>query len=99
LALSVPSGTTAVASSIGADALAQASTPEAVRGRVLGSLQAFIWLMSLLGAVVGGLAGQLVGVLPAVDLASLVVALSGATTLLLLPARTADRPGIPHRRD
>src|SRR5262249_8742280 len=50
LVLSAISGATAVASSVGTDTLAQQRVPEAYRGRVFGTLQATIWLLSLIGA-------------------------------------------------
>ena len=81
VALSALGGITSVASSVGVETLAQERTPEHLRGRVFGSLQATIWLMSLLGAVVGGVIGELVGLLPALDLASALVALSGVVAL------------------
>jgi len=79
--LSALGGVAAVASSVGVETLAQERTPERLRGRVFGSLQATIWLMSLLGAVVGGVVGELVGVLPALDLAAVLVGLSGVVVL------------------
>ncbi len=84
VALSALSGVTAVASSVGVETLAQERTPDHLRGRVFGSLQATIWLMSLLGAVVGGVVGEVVGLLPALDLASVLVGLSGVVVLVLL---------------
>jgi MFS family permease len=83
VALSALGGVTAVASSVGVETLAQERTPEDVRGRVFGSLQATIWLMSLLGAVVGGVVGEALGVLPALDLASVLVGVSGVVALVL----------------
>ena len=70
LALSAIGGATAVASSVGVETLAQERTPEHVRGRVFGSLQAFIWLASLLGAVVGGVLGEVTSVLVAINVAA-----------------------------
>ncbi len=83
VALSALAGIPAVASSVGVETLAQERTPERLRGRVFGSLQATVWLMSLLGAVVGGVVGELVGLLPALDLASVLVGLSGVVVLTL----------------
>jgi MFS family permease len=85
--LSAVSGVTAVASSVGVETLAQERTPEHLRGRVFGSLQATVWLASLLGAVVGGVVGDVVGLLPALDLASALVGLSGVVVLVLVPRR------------
>ena len=91
VALSAVSGVTAVASSVGVETLAQERTPEHVRGRVFGSLQASIWLASLLGAVVGGVVGEVVGLVPALDLASVLVALSGVVALVTTRPRITRR--------
>ncbi len=90
--LSALGGITAVASSVGVETLAQERTPEHVRGRVFGSLQATVWLMSLLGAVVGGVVGQVVGLLPALDLASALVGLSGVVVLCMRGCRAGPVP-------
>ena len=88
LALSAIGGVTAVASSAGVETLAQERTPEHVRGRVFGSLQAFIWLASLLGAVVGGVLGELTSVLVAINVAGVLVTVAGVVVLLAIPAAT-----------
>jgi MFS family permease len=94
IALSAIGGVTAVASSVGVETLAQERTPEHVRGRVFGSLQASIWLCSLLGAVVGGVLGELLSVLVAVNVASVLVALSGVVVLVALPRRARTTPDV-----
>jgi MFS family permease len=91
LALSAIGGATAVASSVGVETLAQERTPEHVRGRVFGSLQAFIWLASLLGAVVGGVLGELTSVLVAINVAAGLVTVAGVVVLLAIPA-ARERP-------
>jgi MFS family permease len=91
LALSAIGGVTAVASSVGVETLAQERTPEHVRGRVFGSLQAFIWLASLLGAVVGGVLGELTSVLVAINVAGVLVTVAGVVVLLAIPA-ARERP-------
>ena len=50
-----------------------------------------IWLCSLLGAAVGGLAAQRFGVVPTLDLASSLVLLAGVVVLVAVPSRTPDR--------
>ena len=100
LALSAIGGATAVASSVGVETLAQERTPEHVRGRVFGSLQAFIWLASLLGAVVGGVLGELTSVLVAINVAAALVTVAGVVVLLAIPAareRPAPRGRTPAR--
>jgi MFS family permease len=97
VALSLVSGLAAVASSVGVETLAQQRVPEAYRGRVFGSLQAWIWLLSLLGAVVGGLGAELVGVLPMLDLASLLTAVAGLVVLRGLPFRPWQQTVEPRR--
>jgi hypothetical protein len=96
VALSAVSGMTAVASSVGIDTLAQQRVPEPYRGRVFGTLQATIWLLSLLGAVVGGVGAERLGVLPMLDVAAGLVGVSGVVVLVLLPRdRPADASGEP----
>ena len=95
IVLSAVGGVTAVASSVGVETLAQERTPEQVRGRVFGSLQASIWLSSLLGAVLGGVLGEALSVLAAVDVASVLVMLSGVVVLVALPrARPRSGPDV-----
>jgi MFS family permease len=92
LALSAVGGATAVASSVGVETLAQERTPEHVRGRVFGSLQAFIWLASLLGAVVGGVLGVMTSVLVAINVAGVLVTVAGVVVLLTIPAEVRESP-------
>jgi len=100
LALSAIGGVTAVASSVGVETLAQERTPEHVRGRVFGSLQAFIWLASLLGAVVGGVLGEVTSVLVAINVAGVLVTVAVVVVLVAIPAareRPAPRGRMPAR--
>jgi MFS family permease len=85
--LTAVGGVTAVASSVGVETLAQERTPEHVRGRVFGSLQAFIWLASLLGAAIGGALGELSSVLIAINVAAVLVTVAGVVVLLAIPRR------------
>jgi MFS family permease len=82
LVLSGLSGVLSVASSVGAETLAQQRVPERLRGRVFGSLQSTTWLLSLLGAAAGGAIGALAGVIPALDVASILVGVSGLVVLI-----------------
>jgi predicted MFS family arabinose efflux permease len=87
--LSAIGGMTAVASSVGVETLAQQRVPESMRGRVFGSLQSTIWLLSLLGATVGGILGEAIGIVPALDVAALLTAVAGIVVLVAIP-RTAE---------
>jgi MFS family permease len=82
LVLSGLSGVLSVASSVGTETLAQQRVPERLRGRVFGSLQSTTWLLSLLGAAAGGAIGSLAGVIPALDVASSLVGVSGLVVLM-----------------
>jgi predicted MFS family arabinose efflux permease len=92
VALSAIAGAIAVASSVGVETLAQQRVPEPYRGRVFGTLQATIWLASLVGAVVGGVGAEWVGVVAMLNVAAVLVGLAGLVVLLALPARTAESP-------
>ena len=81
---------TAVASSVGTDTLAQERVPEAYRGRVFGTLQATIWLLSLLGAAAAGAGAERFGLLAMLDVAAVLVAVSGLVVILALPAGRAE---------
>lgn len=89
IVLSAVSGVASVASSVGVEALAQQQVPPAYRGRVFGTLQAFVWLLSLLGAALGGLGAAWFGLVPALDLAATLVLVSGVVVLLALPRESA----------
>ena len=97
IALSAIGGVTAVASAVGVETLAQERTPEHVRGRVFGSLQAWIWLASLLGAVIGGVLGEAVSVPAALNVAAALVTLSGVVVLVALKEPSAPRGRRPAR--
>jgi MFS family permease len=86
IALATVGGVLSVASAVGTETLAQERTPDHLRGRVFGSLQATIWLLSLLGAVVGGVLGETIGIVPALDVAAALTGLSGIVVLLAMPA-------------
>jgi Na+/melibiose symporter-like transporter len=89
--LAVPNGITSVASAIGVQTLVQQTVRDEHRGRVLGSLGASGALLSLAGAAVGGALGELVGIVPALDVAAFLVALSGVVVLRLWGAREPRR--------
>ena len=72
------------------DTLAQQRVPDAFRGRVFGSLQATIWLLSLLGAAIGGVGAERLGVVGMLNIAAALVGLAGVVVLVALPARADD---------
>ena len=91
LGISLIQGLFAVTSSVGVEALAQERVPATHRGRVFGTLQAVVWLMSLLGAVVGGVGAQVLRLVPKLDVAAVLTVLAGVAVLLAIPPRGAGR--------
>jgi MFS family permease len=85
LALTGFAGVTSVASSVGAETLAQRSVPDEYRGRVFGSLGATLGLLSLLGATAGGALAELVGIVTMLNVATALILASGVVVLLRLP--------------
>ena len=81
LALSVVVGVTSVASSVGAETLAQRTVPDALRGRVFGALGSSGALLSLTGALLGGALAEVVGIVPMLNVAAALIALSGLVVL------------------
>ena len=79
--LTAITGVLAVASAVGVETLAQQRVPAALRGRVFGSLQATIWLMSLLGAALGGVLGEVLGPVGGLDVSAALLVLSGVVAL------------------
>lgn len=92
IVLSAISGVTSVASSVGVETLAQQRVPEAYRGRVFGSLQATIWLLSLLGAALAGVGAERIGIVGMLDVASVLVGLAGVVVMVALPAQASREP-------
>jgi MFS family permease len=80
-------GLTSVASSIGVDTHVQRVVPTEYQGRVFGALGASGALLSLLGAAVGGIGGEIFGVVPMLTVAALLIVLSGVIVLRSLPNR------------
>ena len=81
LAMSAVAGITSVASSIGVETLAMQSVPDELRGRVFGSLNATLGLLSLAGATVAGLVAEIVGIVPMLNVATALIALAGVLVL------------------
>jgi MFS family permease len=80
-AMSAVSGVTSVVSNVGAETLAQRAVPDQQRGRVFGSLQATIFLLSLLGAMTAGVLAEIAGIVPTLNLAVALIALSAIVVL------------------
>jgi MFS family permease len=80
-ALTAVGGVTSVASAVGVETLAQQSVRDEYRGRVFGALGASGALLSLLGAMVGGALAELIGIVPALTIASVLTALAGVVVL------------------
>jgi MFS family permease len=81
LGMSAVAGVTSVASSIGAETLAMQSVRDEFRGRVFGSLNATLGLLSLAGAAAGGVLAELVGIVPMLNVATALIALAGVVVL------------------
>jgi MFS family permease len=79
--LTAVSGVTSVVAAVGVQTLVQQAVRPDFRGRVFGALGASGALLSLAGAAVGGVLGDVVGVRLMLDVASALVALSGAVVL------------------
>jgi predicted MFS family arabinose efflux permease len=81
LAMSAVAGLTSVASSTGVETLAMQSVRDELRGRVFGSLNSTLSLLSLAGAAVGGLAAEVVGIVPMLNVATALIAVAGIVAL------------------
>jgi MFS family permease len=84
--LSAARGLTAVASSIGVETTAQRTVPDSHRGRVFGALGASGSLLSLLGATVGGVLAESVGIVSMLCVASVLLIVAGVVVLRALPS-------------
>jgi predicted MFS family arabinose efflux permease len=80
-ALALAGGVTSVAAAVGAETLVQRSIRDEYRGRVFGLLGASGALFSLLGASVGGLCAEAVGIVPMLDVASALILFAGLVVL------------------
>lgn len=96
LTLSAVVGVTSVASSIGAETLTMQSVRDEFRGRVFGSLQATLGLLSLAGAAAGGLLAEILGIVPMLNVAAALTALAGVVVLRAFAPARPER-GCDHR--
>jgi predicted MFS family arabinose efflux permease len=83
LMLTAAGGVVSVVSAIGVQTLIQQSVRDEYRGRVFGALGASGALFSLLGASMGGVAAEWVGIVPMLDLAATLVAAGGLVVLVV----------------
>jgi len=81
LAMSAVAGLTSVASSTGVETLAMQSVRDELRGRVFGSLNATLSLLSLAGAAIAGLVAEIVGIVPMLNVAAALIAVAGLLVL------------------
>jgi MFS family permease len=82
-----------IASNVAATSLLQAGTPDEYRGRIYGALGTTNALIGLVSVGLAGALGEVLGIVPMLDVAAGITALAGILGLLLLP-RPA-RPAAP----
>jgi MFS family permease len=89
-------GVAIVVSSTSQSTLLQQSVPDEYRGRVFGAFGSTSALLSLAGMLLGGLAGDKVGVVPMLNLSGALTILAGVVVVFLLRAQrdapAADAP-------
>lgn len=81
VSLSVFGGLTSVASSVGVETLVQRGVRDEFRGRVYGALGATAGLLSLLGALVGGVLAEVFGIVSMLNVASGLTVFAGVVVL------------------
>jgi predicted MFS family arabinose efflux permease len=89
-AMSAVAGLTSVASSTGVETLAMQSVRDELRGRVFGSLNATLSLLSLAGAALAGLVAEIVGIVPMLNVAAALIAAAGLLVLGAYRARSTE---------
>ena len=97
-ALTAVGGMLAVGAAIGVETMVQRTVRDEYRGRVYGSLGASGSLLSLAGAATGGAVAQLVGIVPALTLASVLIALAGLIVLRTSDGATHEEQDHPAQR-
>jgi MFS family permease len=96
VSLSALTGLTSAASTVGVETLAQRSVRDEYRGRVFGSLNATLGLLSLAGAVTSGLLAEVVGIVPMLTVSAALIVLAG---LVVLRAFAGGARVAPKRRE
>lgn len=72
---------------VGAQTLVQTSVPDSHRGRVFGALNTTNALVGLAAVGISGFFGQLVGIVPMLNVAASITVIAGVIALVLLPNR------------
>ena len=90
LAMSAVAGLTSVASSTGVETLAMQSVRDELRGRVFGSLNATLSLLSLAGAAIAGLVAEIVGIVPMLNVSAALIAVAGLLVLGTYRVRSTE---------
>jgi MFS family permease len=98
VSMGLVTGVTSVASSVGVETQAQRSVADTHRGRVFGSLNATLGLLSLAGALVGGALAEAVGIVPALNVCVGLIALAGIVALRAFREREPDEGAACARR-
>jgi MFS family permease len=92
-----------IAANVAATSLLQAGTPDQYRGRIYGALGTTNALIGLVSVGLAGALGEVLGIVPMLDVAAAITALAGVLGLLLLPrparptaaAPARDEPRVP----
>jgi hypothetical protein len=90
LSMSALRGFTSVISSVAVETVVQRGIPDQYRGRVFGALGASGSLLSLLGAGVGGVFAEVVGIVPMLNVAAGLIVLAGLVVLRAFRPATTD---------
>jgi predicted MFS family arabinose efflux permease len=85
-------GLVSAASAIGIETYLQAAVADAYRGRVFAALGASGSLASLLGATLGGIGAKVIGITAMLNVAALLVAVSGAVVLRTITGAPRGKP-------
>jgi MFS family permease len=86
-----------IGANVAATSLLQAGTPDPYRGRIYGALGTTNALIGLVAVGLAGALGEVVGIVPMLDLAAAITALAGVLGLLLLPRRARSGTPAPDR--
>jgi hypothetical protein len=88
-----------IASNVAATSLLQTGTPDQYRGRIYGALGTTNALIGLVSVGLAGALGEVVGIVPMLDVAAGITALAGVLGLVLLPRREQAAGPAPEREE